>query len=87
MKRNTTQRDKDRARIRATKSNCAICGGVLDYNLPWPDPMCFVVDHIVPITKGGADTIHNKQPAHNQCNSKKRARTHAPIIRRSGSLG
>jgi 5-methylcytosine-specific restriction endonuclease McrA len=85
-KRNTTQRDRDRARIRATKANCHICGEPIDYTLPWPDPMCFVVDHIKSLHKGGADHIHNKAAAHNKCNSKKRARDFAPIIRRSGAL-
>lgn len=84
--RNTTQRDKDRARIRKTKANCGICGNPIDYTLSWPDPMCFVVDHIKPLKRGGADHISNKQAAHNQCNSKKRARDFAPIVRRSGSL-
>lgn len=84
--RNTAQQFKDRARIARTKPACAICGGTIDYQLKWPDPMCFVVDHIIPVTKGGVDNITNKQPAHNTCNSKKRARDHAPIIRRSGAL-
>ena len=84
--RNTTQRNKDRWRIRATKPNCHICGETIDYQLKWPDPMCFVVDHVIPLHKGGADTMANKRAAHNTCNSKKRARLVAPIIRRSKSL-
>lgn len=84
--RNTTQRDKDRARIRKTRANCAICGEAIDYTLKWPDPMCFVVDHIKPLAKGGRDDITNKQASHATCNSTKRARDYAPIVRRSGSL-
>jgi 5-methylcytosine-specific restriction endonuclease McrA len=85
--RNTTQRDKDRARIAKNKPNCGICGEPIDYTLKWPDPRCFVVDHIKPLHLGGADTIGNKQAAHNiPCNSKKRAREYAPIVRRSGAL-
>jgi hypothetical protein len=84
--RNTTQRDRDRARIAKTKANCGICGDPIDYTLKWPDPMCFVVDHVKAVTKGGADRITNKQAAHNTCNSTKRARDFAPIVRRSGSL-
>ena len=84
--RNTTQRNKDRWRIRATKAACHICGETIDYELKWPDPMCFVVDHVIPLHKGGADTMANKAAAHNTCNSKKRARLVAPIIRRSKSL-
>lgn len=84
--RNTKQRDRDRARIKATGAACGICGSPIDFELKWPDPMCFVVDHVRAVTRGGADTIANKQAAHNACNSKKRARDHAPIVRRSGSL-
>lgn len=84
--RNTTQRDRDRARIKATRANCHICGETIDYSLPHLDPRAFVVDHVVPLTKGGPDTLANKAAAHRECNSKKRARLVAPIIRRSGSL-
>ena len=84
--RNTTQRDKDRTRIRTTKAACGICGTPIDYTLHWPHPMCFVVDHKIPLKKGGLDVLDNKQAAHNACNSKKRARLIPPIVRRSGSL-
>lgn len=84
--RNTTQRDKDRARIKATRANCHICGVAIDYTLKWPDPMCFVVDHKIPLHKGGTDSMGNKAAAHNTCNSKKRARLVAPVVRRSQSL-
>lgn len=84
--RNTAQRDKDRARIKATRANCHICGATIDYTLEWLHPKAFVVDHVIPLAKGGADHISNKRAAHRECNSKKRARLVAPIIRRSGSL-
>jgi len=84
--RNTAQRDKDRARIRSTHSACGICGNPIDYLLPHDDPMSFTVDHIIPLSKGGPDRIDNKQAAHRRCNSTKRARLVAPIVRRSGSL-
>ena len=87
VRRNTTQQARYRARHRATGSACAICGEPINYELRWPDPRCFVVDHIVPIAKGGPHTFENTQPAHADCNSKKRARIVAPIVRRSGSLG
>ena len=85
--RNTTQRERDRFRIRATKAACHICGKPIDYTLPYLDPMEFVVDHVKPLAKGGLDHMSNKKAAHRTCNSKKRARDYAPIIRRSGSLG
>lgn len=84
--RNSAQRDRDRASIRATRAACHICGEAIDYTLVWPHPRCFVVDHVIPLKRGGADTRANKAAAHNECNSKKRARLIAPIIRRSGTL-
>lgn len=77
---------KMRAILRKAKPNCHICGQTIDYELKWPDPMCFVVDHLVPLAKGGADNLSNARAAHATCNSKKRARDYAPIIRRSGFL-
>lgn len=87
MTRSTTQRDRDRARIRRSKPACHICGQPIDYTLPHLDPAAFVVDHVIPIAKGGADVLANKKAAHRSCNALKAARDHAPIVRRSGSLG
>ncbi|TAJ46346.1 MAG: HNH endonuclease [Herbiconiux sp.] len=84
--RNTTQRNRDRYRIRATHAACGICGDTIDYTLPHTDPRSFVVDHVIPLAKGGPDRIENKQAAHRDCNSTKRARIIAPIVKRSGSL-
>lgn len=86
MKRNTATRDKHRARIARDQPACHICGKPIDYTLPHLDPMSFVVDHVKPLAKGGTDTLENKRAAHRECNSKKRARLVAPIVRRSGSL-
>ena len=86
MNRSTTIRDKHRATIKRGKPACALCGKPIDYQLPHLDPGEFVVDHVVPLTRGGPDTLANKQPAHRSCNSKKRARDYAPIVRRSGTL-
>jgi 5-methylcytosine-specific restriction endonuclease McrA len=69
--RNTATRDRDRAYIRRTKPACGICQGEIDYNLHWRDPMSFVVDHIVPLARGGSDTRDNKQAAHRHCNRQK----------------
>ena len=86
VRRNTTQQDRHRTRHRATRSACAICGQPIDYDLKWPDPKSFVVDHIIPIARGGSHDYSNTQAAHADCNSKKRARLVAPIIKRSGAL-
>jgi len=86
VKRNSATRDKHRARIAKDQPACHICGKPIDYTLPHLDPMYFVVDHVKPLAKGGTDTLDNKRAAHRECNSKKRARLVAPIVRRSGSL-
>lgn len=77
---------RHREAIARTKADCHICGKPIDYDLRYPDPRCFVVDHVVPVSKGGSDDLPNKKAAHHECNSKKRARDFAPIVRRSGAL-
>ena len=84
--RSTTQRDKDRAVIRRGKPACHICGLPIDYSLPYRHPGEFVVDHIVPLHRGGADHLSNKAAAHRACNSAKAGLLVAPIVRRSGTL-
>lgn len=86
VKRNSARRDLHRARIAKDQPACHICGKAIDYTLPHLDPWSFVVDHVKPLAKGGSDTLDNKKAAHRECNSKKRARLIAPIVRRSGSL-
>lgn len=87
MRRGTTIRNKHRASISAGHPPCAICGKPIDYTLHWPDPMCFVVDHIIPIAAGGPDTLANKQAAHNSCNRAKTDRLYAKnIIKKSATL-
>jgi 5-methylcytosine-specific restriction endonuclease McrA len=73
--RNTATRDRDRAAIRRTKPPCGICEGEIDYSLPHTDPQSYVVDHIVPLNKGGTDEIDNKQAAHRLCNRLKSDKT------------
>ena len=69
--RNTTTRDQHRRTIRRTKPPCALCGQPIDYALHHLDPMAFVVDHIIPVNRGGTDTLDNKQAAHRSCNRAK----------------
>lgn len=66
--RNTTIRDQHRAAIRRTQPPCGVCEQAIDYDLPHTDPMSFVVDHIIPVAKGGPDELANKQAAHRVCN-------------------
>ncbi|MEU4772954.1 HNH endonuclease [Micromonospora sp. NPDC023644] len=52
-----------------------------------PHPMSYVVDHVIPVNRGGPDILANKQAAHRMCNRAKSDRTDGgPILRRSGSL-
>lgn len=67
-RRHTTTRDRHRAAIRRTKPPCSLCGGEIDYSLHYLDPGAFVVDHVVPLARGGADTLENKAAAHRRCN-------------------
>lgn len=54
-------------------TDCHICGEAIDFTAPrqcgkpgWEK--AFHVDHVYPLSKGGADTLENVRPAHGQCN-------------------
>jgi 5-methylcytosine-specific restriction endonuclease McrA len=47
---------------------CGICGELIDKDARFPLPMSPSVDHIVPLTKGGAHLYANVQAAHLRCN-------------------
>ena len=80
--RNTTIRDRHRAAIARGKPPCHICGGEIDYDLPHLDAGAFVVDHIVPLARGGSDELANKRAAHRACNRLKSDRADGgPTIR------
>lgn len=53
---------------------CGICGDYIDRDVRWPDPMSASVDHIVPLSKGGAHAQFNLQWTHLGENSAKGAR-------------
>lgn len=85
--RNTTTRDRHRNVIARGKPPCALCGQPIDYTLPHLDPMAYVVDHKIPLHRGGPDTLDNKQAAHRSCNRTKGADVDGGrVLRRSGSL-
>jgi 5-methylcytosine-specific restriction endonuclease McrA len=86
--RSTTVRDRDRARFRRAQAPCGICGEPIDYTIPWPDLMSFVVDHIKPVDRYPelANDPNNKQAAHSECNRSKSNKEYANIVKRSGSL-
>ena len=72
-------------RVLAASDVCHLCGHA----------GADAVDHIVPLAKGGPDTLPNLAPAHHfepcptcgiKCNRVKSDNLVAPVIRRSGSL-
>lgn len=50
---------------------CGICKQPVDRCRDWPDPLSASIDHIVPLSRGGAHTAGNLQCAHLRCNSSK----------------
>ena len=64
--------DKNKKRILMTQDVCGICGKPVDKKLKYPDPMSPVIDHIIPVNKGGhPSAIENLQLAHSSCNRQK----------------
>ena len=58
--------------------NCHICGLEIDFSVPrqvgktgWEKGLH--IDHLIPISKGGPDTLENVRPAHGRCNIDKGA--------------
>ena len=93
VQRDSAMQARMRQHVRRIGGNCRLCGEPIDYTIPYfmpgtrrPNPEAYVADHIVPIHKGGRHDTSNAQPAHWRCNSKKRARLIAPIVKRSGSV-
>ena len=50
---------------------CQLCFKKIKKRLKWPDPQSASIDHITPISKGGADAPVNLQAAHLGCNMSK----------------
>jgi hypothetical protein len=60
-------------------SNCHICNQPIDLNISrkpgipgWQKALH--IDHVIPMSKGGPDTIDNVKPSHAECNLRKHAK-------------
>jgi 5-methylcytosine-specific restriction endonuclease McrA len=47
---------------------CHLCGKRIDRLLKWPDAMSASIDHVIPLSLGGAHTYDNIKAAHLKCN-------------------
>lgn len=64
---------KVRKRAIASKDPiCALCGNPIDMDAPSTSPTSCAVDHIIPVSRGGAPyDIDNLQLTHARCNREK----------------
>lgn len=47
---------------------CHLCARRVDPLAKWPDQMCASIDHLIPLSAGGADSAENVRLAHWLCN-------------------
>jgi hypothetical protein len=62
--------------LEAYGPNCYLCGSKIDFKAPrkvgqpgWE--YSFHPDHLIPLSKGGEDTLENVRPSHAKCNMQK----------------
>lgn len=60
---------------------CQLCLLPIDPSNAWPDPMSASIDHVIPLSRGGAHTMANVQSAHLGCNCSKGAKLMIEVIR------
>lgn len=64
--------------MKRTQSVCHLCGKPIDKALEFPHPYSFSVDHIEPLSHGGAERARSNLAAcHLRCNQSKGNRGHA----------
>lgn len=64
--------ERNKKRLLKTQNYCGICGKPVDKNIKYPDPLSPVIDHIIPVAKGGhPSSLDNLQLAHFYCNRQK----------------
>ena len=57
--------------VREYGSDCHICNEPIDLTLPRTSKLGLTVDHLIPLSRGGTDTLDNLRPAHWTCNRRK----------------
>ena len=62
---------------------CGLCGEDLSRDQAWPHPLSRSLDHIMPLSRGGAHSQDNLQWTHLRCNVSKGAKTPEEFERRS----
>ncbi|WP_356948665.1 HNH endonuclease [Mycobacterium sp. TJFP1] len=50
---------------------CGICGEAVDKDLAWPHRASASLDHVVPLSQGGAHTYSNTRCSHLSCNTQR----------------
>lgn len=57
-------------------TDCHLCGGAINLDAPrtpgekgWEKSLH--IDHVIPLSKGGDDTLENVRPSHGKCNIRK----------------
>lgn len=64
--------ERNKKRILKTQHTCGICGQDVDKTLAYPHPLSPVIDHIIPVSKGGHPSdLSNLQLSHMGCNRQK----------------
>lgn len=57
--------------VRTYGSKCSVCSEEIDMSIARTSRLGLTVDHVIPLSKGGQDTIENMRPAHWICNVRK----------------
>lgn len=73
-------------RVKASETNCALCGGLVDKTLHHLDPRAAVIDEDIPVSRGGSPfDRENCHLMHRACNQWKGALTLSEARARLGS--
>lgn len=59
---------------------CGLCDESVSPDAVYPDPLSASLDHVVPLSRGGAHSFSNSQLAHLSCNVRKGAREDVPVM-------